>query len=143
MNEKNPKDKTGFGLASLILGAAAVLLFPTCVNFILIILAVIFGIIQLATRRKKAMAVVGIVLAGVSLVLSIVFWVVIASNVDLGAYLDSDNVFDYDYGYDYDYDDDYNYDYDYDYDFDYDFDFPEELFPGDEYSVPESGVEEL
>jgi hypothetical protein len=57
--------------------------------------------------------------------------VVVFSNVDLGSYLDSDNVFDYDY------------DYDHDYDYDYDFDFPEELFPGDEYSVPESGIEEL
>jgi hypothetical protein len=39
MNENYPNEKNGFGLASLILGAAAVLLFPTCINFILIILA--------------------------------------------------------------------------------------------------------
>jgi hypothetical protein len=156
MNENYPNEKNGFGLASLILGAAAVLLFPTCVNFILIILAIVFGVIQLSRSQKKAMAVTGIVLSGVSLVLSIVLWVVVLSHIDFGSVFDSDDLFDYDFSDDYDndydfdfdfgddYDDDYDYDYDDDYDYDYDFGFPDDLFPGDnEYSVPDSGIKQL
>jgi hypothetical protein len=159
MNENYPNEKNGFGLASLILGAAAVLLFGTCINFILIILAIIFGVIQLSRSQKKAMAVTGIVLSGVSLVLSIVLWVVVLSHIDFGSVFDSDDFFDYDFSDDYDndydydfnfgdnYDDDHDFDFDfgddYDHDYDYDFGFPDDVFPGDEYSVPDSGIRQL
>jgi hypothetical protein len=143
MNENYPNEKNGFGLASLILGAAAVLLFPTCINFILIILAIVFGVIQLSRSQKKAMAVTGIVLSGVSLVLSIVLWVVVLSHIDFGSVFNSDGLFDYDDDYDYDFDfgDDYD---DGDDDYDYDFGFPDDMFPGDnEYTVPDSGIKQL
>jgi hypothetical protein len=154
MNENYPNEKNGFGLASLILGAAAVLLFPTCINFILIILAIVFGVIQLSRSQKKAMAVTGIVLSGVSLVLSIVLWVVVLSHIDFGSVFDPDGLFDYDFSDDYDNDYDFDFDFDDDYDFDfdfgddyddgdYDFGFPDDLFPGDEYSVPDGGVKQL
>jgi hypothetical protein len=155
MNENYPNEKNGFGLASLILGAAAVLLFPTCINFILIILAIVFGVIQLSRSQKKAMAVTGIVLSGVSLVLSIVLWVVVLSHIDFGSVFNSDGLFDYDDDYDFDFDfgDDYDDDFDFDFgddyddgddDYDYDFGFPDDLFPGDnEYTVPDSGIKQL
>jgi hypothetical protein len=149
MNENYPNEKNGFGLASLILGAAAVLLFPTCINFILIILAIVFGVIQLSRSQKKSMAVTGIVLSGVSLVLSIVLWVVVLSHIDFGSVLDSDDLFDYNYDYNYDDgDDDYDFDFDFgddydDGDDDYDFGFPDDMFPGDEYNVPDGGIKQL
>jgi hypothetical protein len=145
MNENYPNEKNGFGLASLILGAAAVLLFGTCINFILIILAIVFGIIQIARSPKKAMAVTGIVLSGVSLVLSIALWVVVLSHIDFGSVFDSDDLFDYDFSDDYDNDYDFDFDFgdDYDDDYDYDFGFPDDMFPGDEYTVPDGGVKQL
>ncbi len=79
MNTNKSKDKIGFGLASLILGAASVLLFPTCVNFLLIVLSAVFGIIQLAVYRKKGMAVAGLLFSAVSFALGIIFWIVMIS----------------------------------------------------------------
>lgn len=80
MNTNKSKDKIGFGLASLILGAASVLLFSTCINFLLIVLSAVFGIIQLAVYRKKGMAVAGLLSSAVSLVLGIIFWTVMISS---------------------------------------------------------------
>lgn len=68
------KDGIAFGVASLVLGIISLLLFCTCLNWMLAVLAIIFGIIQLTLYRKKGLAVGGIVTAGLSLVFSILFY---------------------------------------------------------------------
>lgn len=65
---------TGLGIASMILGIISVLLFCTCVNWITGIVAIILGIVQLVKNKDKTFAVVGIVTAAVSLLLSIWLW---------------------------------------------------------------------
>ena len=39
---------TGFGIASLVLGILSVFTFACCINYILAVLAIIFGIVQLS-----------------------------------------------------------------------------------------------
>jgi hypothetical protein len=68
-------DNFGFGLASMILGIISLLLFCTCINYILAILAIVFGIVQMVKSNKKGMAIAGIVTAGISIVLATVLWI--------------------------------------------------------------------
>ena len=49
--QKQKGDSIGFGIASLILGIASIFLFACCVNYILAILAIIFGIVQIVTNK--------------------------------------------------------------------------------------------
>ena len=71
-NPAEKKDSQGFGIASLILGILSLLLFCTCINIPLAILAIIFGIIQLVKYKQKGLAIGGLVTAGISLLLLII-----------------------------------------------------------------------
>ena len=69
-----PAPSQGFGVASLVLGIVSLVLFCTCVNVLLAVIAIIFGIVQLAKpQAKKGMAVAGIITSAVSLVLFVIF----------------------------------------------------------------------
>lgn len=64
----------GFGIASMVLGIIALVLFFSFVNIPLAILSIIFGIIQLTRKAPKGMAISGIVMGISSLFLLVVFW---------------------------------------------------------------------
>ena len=52
---KPPKgDGIGFGVASLVLGAVSILMFGCCVNYILAIIAIALGIVQLVKNPAYA-----------------------------------------------------------------------------------------
>ncbi len=71
---KKKSDSITFGLISMILGILSVFLFATCVNYVLIILSVVFGIVQIVSCRQKGMAITGFVTSGISLILSVLLW---------------------------------------------------------------------
>lgn len=73
--QKQKGDSIGFGIASLILGIASIFLFACCVNYILAILAIIFGIVQIVTNKRKGLAIGGIVTAGISIVIATLMWI--------------------------------------------------------------------
>ena len=127
--QKKKGDGVGFGVASMVLGILSLLFFCTGCNLLFIILAVIFGIIQLVKNEQKGFAITGLVTSGISLVLFMILIIsVFASTGSLdyydyyrdyydgsGDYDDYDNNYDYDYndggdGYDYDYNDGNDYD---------------------------------
>ena len=62
---------TGFGIASLVLGILSVFTFACCINYILAVLAIIFGIVQMVKNEKKGLAIGGIITAVISIVLGI------------------------------------------------------------------------
>ena len=63
----------GFSIAALILGICAlVFCWIPVVNWILAILAVVFGIIGLVKKAKKGMAITGLILGGISLLVAII-----------------------------------------------------------------------
>lgn len=64
----------GFGIASMVLGIIALVLFFSFVNIPLAILSVIFGIVQLTRKAPKGMAISGIVMSTISLFLLVIFW---------------------------------------------------------------------
>ena len=114
-------DKTGFGIASLVLGIVSLLMFCTCVNWITGILAIIFGILQLVKNRERGFAIAGILTAGISLVLWAMLYIALFAGISASG-LDYEELYrnyyddfsdDYDF---YDYFDDYYDEYDY-YDF--------------------------
>ena len=72
--QKQKGDSIGFGIASLILGIASIFLFACCVNYILAILAIIFGIVQIVTNKRKGLAIGGIVTAAISIIIATVMW---------------------------------------------------------------------
>lgn len=94
--EKDPKESTGFGIASLVLGIIAVVLFCTGCNILLAVLAIIFGIIQLVRSNYKGMAIGGIITGGLSIVFFIIYWIIVG-----GAAISYDDIYDkYYYNYD-------------------------------------------
>ena len=114
-----PKNSNGFGIASLVLGIASIVLFCTCINYVTALLAIIFGIIHIIKGNNKVFGIVGIATAAISVIVSIIFWVIAGSNVSTDFEKEFMKVFDE--GYEYYNDDDSYEDYDYDYDsFDYD-----------------------
>lgn len=68
------RDSVGFGVASLVLGILSIFLFACCVNFIMALLAIIFGIVQIAKSKKRGMAIAGIITSVISVILSILLW---------------------------------------------------------------------
>lgn len=72
-------ESIGFGIASLVLGILSIFTFMCCINYILAILAIIFGIVQLVKSKKKGMAIAGIITAAISVIIATVFWVAVAS----------------------------------------------------------------
>ena len=69
-----PSGGRGFGIASMVLGIIALVLFFSFVNIPLAILATIFGIIPLMRKAPKGMAISGIVMGISSLFLLVIFW---------------------------------------------------------------------
>ena len=69
-----PSGGRGFGIASMVLGIIALVLFFSFVNIPLAILSIIFGIIQLTRKAPKGMAISGIVMGISSLFLLVIFW---------------------------------------------------------------------
>ncbi len=67
-------DSVGFGVASLVLGILSIFLFACCVNFIMALLAIIFGIVQIAKSKKRGMAIAGIITSVISVILSLLLW---------------------------------------------------------------------
>lgn len=89
-------DKTTNGVVSLVLGILALCLFCTWINYVLGIISIVFGIIQLVKYRKKGMAVAGIILSAVSFVLTIILYVaLIVSAVSMPS--DTPSYDDYEY----------------------------------------------
>lgn len=80
------------------------------------LLAIIFGIIHIIKGNNKVFGIVGIATAAISVIVSIIFWVVAGSSVSTD--LEKEFMKGFDEGYEYYNQDDSYYDYDYD-DFDY------------------------
>lgn len=125
--QKKKGNGVGFGVASMVLGILSLLFFCTGCNILFIILAVIFGIIQLVKNEQKGFAITGLITSGISLLLFLILWISVFVNTGSMDYYDyyrdyyngsSDYDDDYDDNYDYndiyDYNDNYGYDYDYD-----------------------------
>ena len=58
---------TGFGIASLVLGILSVFTFACCINYILAVLAIIFGIVQMVKNEKKGLAIGALIHGGIGL----------------------------------------------------------------------------
>ena len=67
----------GFGIASLVLGIISLVLFCSCINIPIAILAIIFGIIQLVRVSGKGLAIGGLITSALSIIALVVFWVVV------------------------------------------------------------------
>lgn len=73
----------GFGIASMILGILSLVLFCSCVNLILAVISIIFGIIQLTTpESKKGMAITGLITSALSIFLFLIFMVTFLLSAD-------------------------------------------------------------
>ncbi len=72
---------TGFGIASLVLGILSIFTFACCINYILAVLAIIFGIVQIVKNEKKGLAIGGIVTAVISIIVGILFTMFFAVNI--------------------------------------------------------------
>ena len=72
-------DSTGFGIASLVLGIISIFTFFCCINYILSIIAIVLGIVQIVKSSKKGLAIGGIVTAVISIIGATIFWVLIGS----------------------------------------------------------------
>ncbi|MBR1390379.1 MAG: DUF4190 domain-containing protein [Lachnospiraceae bacterium] len=75
--DDGPKVSNAFGIASLVLGILALVLFCTCINVIMGVLAIIFGIVQLVRGANRAMPIVGIVTGAVGIIAFFVYWIAI------------------------------------------------------------------
>ena len=79
-NATGKKIGLGFGIASLVLGIVSLLCFCTCINIVLAILAIIFGIIQIISYESRGMAIGGIVTATISIILFVTCYGLLFSN---------------------------------------------------------------
>lgn len=77
-------DGIGFGITSLVLGVLSIFLFACCVNYILAVLAIVFGIIQLVKNNQKGLAIAGIITASISIIVGTIFWVYAVDNIENG-----------------------------------------------------------
>lgn len=88
-------DKLGYAVAAFILGVVSFFLFPCGVNYVTAILGIILAIVQMVKNKKKAMAVVAILICVFAMTLSTLLWVGVAKhrdqiNIDdLEEYMDS------------------------------------------------------
>ena len=73
MEEKS----NGFGIASLVCGSLAVVFFLLLINIPLAALAVVFGLLQLFSHKKKLFAILGMAAAAISLCLMLFGWAAI------------------------------------------------------------------
>lgn len=72
-------DSTGFGIASLVLGIISIFTFFCCINYILAVISIVLGIVQIVKSSKKGLAIGGIVTAVISIIGATIFWVLIGS----------------------------------------------------------------
>lgn len=73
----------GLGIASLVLGILSLALFCSCINIILAVLAIVFGILQLVKKdAPKGMAIAGIVMSVLSMIAFLVFVISLVSSTD-------------------------------------------------------------
>lgn len=85
----------GFGIASLVLGIISLILFCSCINIVLAVVAIIFGIVQLVQKdAPKGMAIAGIITSCFSIILFIIAFVTFIVTTDF------QEVMDHGYGYD-------------------------------------------
>lgn len=80
MNEKQKKPGSGPGVASLIMGMIALVLFLMFINIPLAILSIVLGVIGIAGYERKGAAIVGMACAVLSLVLFIGSWAIMFGN---------------------------------------------------------------
>lgn len=74
--DEPPKESMGFGIASMVLGIIALVLFCSCFNILLAVLSIIFGIIHLVRcRGGKGFAIAGIIMSVLSVIAFFVMWV--------------------------------------------------------------------
>lgn len=99
------KQGQGFGIASMVLGIISLVLFCTCINFLLGLLALIFGIIQIVRYEKKGLAIAGIVTSAVSFVLFFICWAMLMTSDEFMDTLQRE-LYEYDEVYEYNYDQD-------------------------------------
>ncbi len=97
--EVNKQEGEGFGIASLVLGILSILSFLFLGPVILAPIAIIFGIIQIVSKKKKGLAIAGIATAVVGIIFMIVFYVWIINfameNGEFNTY--NNGIYDYSY----------------------------------------------
>lgn len=71
-------DGTGFGISSLVLGIISIFTGFCCINYILAVLAIIFGIVQIVRSKQKGLAIGGIITAAISIVGATIFWIFVS-----------------------------------------------------------------
>lgn len=79
---RRKKDGIAFGVASLVLGIVTIVLFCFCISWITGILAIVFGIVQLVKYEKKGLAIGGIITGAVGLLLTILLYGLMFSDLD-------------------------------------------------------------
>ena len=72
-------DSTGFGIASLVLGIISIFTVFCCINYILAIISIVLGIVQIVKSKQKGLAIGGIVTSVISIIGSILFWVFVGT----------------------------------------------------------------
>lgn len=77
---KEKEDGIGFGIASLVLGIMSLCVWLFLINYIFAIIAIVFGIIQIVSSKRRGMAIAGIIIAGVGIIISCEFWFLIITN---------------------------------------------------------------
>lgn len=79
-------DKTntfGLGIASMVMGIISLVIFCSCCNVVLAVLAVIFGFVQIFTKKNKrgtVFAWVGVGTGLAAIICTIIFWALLFSN---------------------------------------------------------------
>lgn len=125
--DEPPQESMGFGIASMVLGIIALVLFCSCINILLAIASIIFGIIHLVNcKGGKGFAIAGIIMSVLSVIACIVMWVCVfytpVFQEEFQRQMENQDEIYNNFNYPFD-DDDYDYDYDHDYDYDYDHDY--------------------
>lgn len=71
--EEPKKESQAFGIASMVIGIISLVLFCSCINIPLAVVAIIFGIIQLVKPgSKKGMAIAGVITSALSIILFVI-----------------------------------------------------------------------
>ena len=77
---QNGYNQPPYGAAtSLVLGIISIFTFFCCINYILAVIAIVLGIVQIVKSSKKGLAIGGIVTAVISIIGATIFWVLIGS----------------------------------------------------------------
>lgn len=67
--DEPPRESMGFGIASMVLGIIALVLFCSCINIVLAIASIIFGIIHLVNCKSgKGFGIAGIIMSVLSII---------------------------------------------------------------------------